>query len=213
MSEPLFVVGDVQGCHAELVDLLQAARFDRQTHRLALVGDLINRGPDSRGVLELARHYDARVVIGNHEDAFLSGVTGETMDRVRAQLGADLAPWTEWMRGLPTFQRVDDGKAGVILVHAGIAPGKRPETSTRAELTRIRAVDGEPWFASWKGPETVIFGHWAKRGKVDLPLAKGLDTGCVYGGKLTGIYWPEAQWVSVPARKTWFDPVAHYPRW
>ena len=213
MPEPLFVVGDVQGCHAELVDLLAAARFDRLTHRLALVGDLINRGPDSRGVLELARSYDARVVIGNHEDAFLSGVTGETMDRVRAQLGADLAPWTEWMRALPTYLRVDDGKAGAILVHAGIAPGKRPETSTRAELTRIRAVDGEPWFASWDGPETVIFGHWAKRGKVDLPLAKGLDTGCVYGGKLTGIYWPEAQWVSVPARKTWFDPVAHYPRW
>jgi hypothetical protein len=45
------------------------------------------------------------------------------------------------------------------------------------------------------------------RGKVDLPLVKGLDTGCVYGGELTGLYWPEQRWLSVPARRQWFDPL------
>ena len=44
-----------------------------------------------------------------------------------------------------------------------------------------------PWFDFWRGPETVVFGHWATRGRVDLPLCKGLDTGCVYGGRLTCI--------------------------
>jgi len=213
MIEPLFVVGDVQGCLTELGDLLAAAKFDRAHHRLAFVGDLINRGPDSRGVLELARQYDAHVVVGNHEEALLAGYAGETMQRVRAQLGPDLEAWLGWMRALPAFLRFDDGAAGMILVHAGVAPGKRPEECTRAELTRIRAVDGKPWFDSWRGPETVIFGHWAKLGKVDRPLAKGLDTGCVYGGQLTGIFWPGGQWVAVPARKVWFDPIAHQARW
>jgi bis(5'-nucleosyl)-tetraphosphatase (symmetrical) len=213
MIEELLVVGDVQGCHQELVDLLATAKFDPARHRLAFVGDLINRGPDSKGVLELARRHDARVVVGNHEDALISGLEGETIDRVRAQLGAELPSWVEWIKSWPTFQRLDDGKSGLILVHAGIAPGKRPEECTRAELTRIRAVDGKPWFESWRGPETVIYGHWAKMGKVDRPLAKGLDTGCVYGGQLTGIFWPSGEWVSVPAKKMWFDPVTHELRW
>jgi hypothetical protein len=213
IAEPLFVVGDVQGCADELSDLLKAAAIDRAPRRLAFVGDLINRGPDSRRVLEIARDYDARVVVGNHEDSLIGGASDGTMARVRQQLGRDVDHWIAWMRGLPTFLRLDDGAAGIILVHAGIAPGKQPEECTRAELTRIRAVDGKPWFDSWQGPQTVLFGHWAKLGKVDRPLAKGLDTGCVYGGRLTGIFWPEAQWVSVPARRVWFDPIEHEPRW
>jgi bis(5'-nucleosyl)-tetraphosphatase (symmetrical) len=213
MNPRYFVVGDVQGCHAELLELLQAAQLDRARHRLAFVGDLINRGPDSRRVLELAREHDALVVVGNHEDALLSGVPGGTLDRVRGQLRRDLDAWMAWMRALPEFLRLPDGGAGAILVHAGIAPGKQPEQCTRAELTRIRNVDGKPWFDSWRGPETVLFGHWARLGKVDRPLVKGLDTGCVYGGRLTGCFWPDGQWVSVPAHKVWFDPVTHQPNW
>lgn len=211
MDRELFIVGDVQGCHAELLDLLAAARFDPARHRLAFVGDLINRGPDSKGVLAVARQHDALVVVGNHEDALLSGFAGETMSRVRAQLGDALDETVAWIRTWPTFVRVPE--LSLIVVHAGIAPGKRPEQCTRAELTRIRAVDGVPWFESWKGPETVVYGHWAKMGKVDRPLTKGLDTGCVYGGQLTGIFWPRAEWVSVPARQMWFDPIKHVARW
>ena len=199
-GEVLFV-GDVQGCAAELHDLLRAAAFDPHRHRLALCGDLINRGPDSAGVLDLARRLDALVVVGNHELALLAGERTSTLDDVRAQLGSSLEGWLGWLRALPAFIRGD----GYVLVHAGIAPGKRPEECTLAELTELRAVDGRPWFESWHGPETVIFGHWAQRGKVDLPLCKGLDTGCVYGGQLTGLWWPRLQWVAVPAHRRWFD--------
>jgi bis(5'-nucleosyl)-tetraphosphatase (symmetrical) len=153
------------------------------------------------------------VVVGNHEDGLLKGHTGGTMDRVRAQLGGELDAWVTWIRTWPTFLRLDDSKRGLIVVHAGIAPGKRPEECTRAELTRIRDVDGKPWFESWNGPETVIYGHWARMGKVDRPLTKGLDSGCVYGGRLTGLWWPRGEWVSVPAEKVWFDPVTHEAYW
>lgn len=199
-TDVLFV-GDVQGCAAELRDLLAVAGFDRQLHRLALCGDLINRGPDSAGVLDLVRRLDAFTVVGNHEVALLEGRATETLDQVRKQLGSSLEDWLAWLGALPTFIRHD----GYILVHAGIAPGKRPEECTREELTELRMVGDRPWFDFWRGPETVIFGHWAQRGKVDLPLCKGLDTGCVYGGRLTGLWWPRCEWVSVPARRCWFD--------
>ena len=212
MNEELFIVGDVQGCHQELLDLLDAARFDPARHQLAFVGDLINRGPDSAGVLAVARRARrARRRRQPRGRRSSRAFAGETMDRVRAQLGSELDATIAWIRTWPTFLRFE--ALSLIVVHAGIAPGKRPEECTRAELTRIRAVDGKPWFDSWRGPETVVFGHWAKLGKVDRPLAKGLDTGCVYGGRLTGIFWPRAEWVSVPARQQWFDPIEHVARW
>jgi len=197
----LLFVGDVQGCAAELHDLLDVAGFDQRRHRLAMVGDLINRGPDSAGVLDLVRRLDALTVMGNHEFALLEGRKTETLDQVRQQLGPSLKDWLAWLESLPTFIRDD----GYILVHAGIAPGKRPEECTRQELTELRMVGNQPWFDFWRGPETVIFGHWAQRGRVDLPLCKGLDTGCVYGGQLTGLWWPRLEWVSVPARRCWCD--------
>ena len=200
MDDILFV-GDVQGCVAELRDLLRVAGFDRRRHRLALCGDLVNRGPDSAGVLRLARDLDALTVLGNHEVALLEGRRSATLDEVRAQLGSALAEWLAWIEARPTFILGD----GYILVHAGIAPGKRPEQCTREELTELRTVDGQPWFDFWRGPETVIFGHWAQRGKVDLERCKGLDTGCVYGGRLTGLWWPRLEWLSVPARHRYFE--------
>ncbi len=207
-APPLFIVGDVQGCADELDDLLRLAARE-PGRRLAFVGDLVNRGPKSRAVLERAVAEDALVVVGNHEDGLLGGKRSDTLERVRAELGADLPRWLAWIGALPTYLAWPD----LILVHAGIAPGKRPEACTRAELTRIREVDGRPWFDAWRGPETVVFGHWSVRGKVDLPLVKGLDTGCVYGGQLTGLSWPEQRWLSVPARRRWFDPIAMTPLW
>jgi hypothetical protein len=201
-----FFVGDVQGCHLELVDLLAAAGFDGARHRLAFVGDLINRGPHSRAVLELARAKDALVVRGNHEDGLLSGHSSVTMDRVRADLDDD---WLAWIASWPLYHRGD----GWLLVHAGIPPGQTPERADAQDLLTVREVAGRPWFDSWSGPETAIFGHWATRGRVDLPLAKGLDTGCVYGRRLTGLWWPECRWVSVPARRVWYDAVRKRPTW
>jgi len=200
VPDTLFI-GDVQGCAVELQDLLRVTGFDRHRHRLAFCGDLINRGPDSAAVLELARRLEATTVIGNHEVSLLEGRRTATLDEVRRQLGPALPEWLAWIESRPTFVRGD----GYILVHAGIAPGKQPEECTREELTELRMVDGQPWFDFWRGPETVVFGHWAQRGKVDLALCKGLDTGCVYGGRLTGLWWPRLEWVSVPAHRRYFE--------
>src|SRR5260370_29453927 len=92
MRDTLFV-GDVQGCATELRNLLDVAGFDPGGHRLALCGDLINRGPDSAGVLDLARRLDALTVLGNHEVALLEGKRTATLDLVRQQLGSALEEW------------------------------------------------------------------------------------------------------------------------
>jgi bis(5'-nucleosyl)-tetraphosphatase (symmetrical) len=204
--KPHLFIGDVQGCHQELLDLLDASGYDRERHQLAFVGDLVNRGPKSRAVVELARDHEALVVRGNHEDALLRGHSSLTMDRVHAELDRE---HVDWIRTWPIFIRTPDW----ILVHGGIPPGETPERADKDDLIRVREVRGRPWFNSWRGPELVVFGHWATRGKVDLPLVKGLDTGCVYGRALTGWWWPENRWVSVPAHRIWFDADAGRPTW
>jgi len=89
----------------------------------------------------------------------------------------------------------------LIVVHAGLEPGKTKLTEMDPlVLMNIRTWDGigknlkkasnPPWYKFFELPKMVVFGHWAKRGLVDLSLFKGLDTGCVYGKKLTG-YCPE----------------------
>ncbi len=139
MRETLFV-GAVKGCAAELQDRLAVSGFEERRHRLAFCGDLINRGPDSLGVLEVARRVDALVVLGNHEVSLLEGERSATLDEVRGQLGSSLGEWLAWLRALPTFIDGD----GYILVHAGIPPGRRPLECTREELTELRTVDGKP---------------------------------------------------------------------
>ena len=64
-----------------------------------------------------------------------------------------------------------------------------------------RSLNNLAWANKWKGPETVLFGHDAARGLQEYDHAMGLDTGCVYGGKLSALILPERRVVSVPARQ------------
>src|SRR5260370_9069075 len=119
MRDTLFV-GDVQGCATELRDLLDVAGFDPGGHRLALCGDLINRGPDSAGVLALARRLDALTVLGNHEVALLEGKRTATLDLVRQQLGSALQEW-----------RAPAASRPPLLPRGGLHP-RRPAPASRA---------------------------------------------------------------------------------
>jgi hypothetical protein len=184
-------VGDVHGCSAELAWLLKMAQADR----VVLVGDLFTKGPDARGVWKLIRRYEAEAVLGNHDALVLRRwrTVGKALDLPRAA--------RDWLESRPLWIE----EPGRIVVHAGIHPQLGLAGTTREMALHMRRFpgrsDADPfWYATWKGPRQVVFGHDAMRGLVRGEHYLGLDTGCVYGGKLTGWLAEEDEILQVPAK-------------
>jgi bis(5'-nucleosyl)-tetraphosphatase (symmetrical) len=116
-------IGDIQGCRAELEELLERLRFDPAADALFPVGDLVNRGPDSLGVLRLARQLGAASVLGNHELHLLQVAAGlravRAGDTFADVLGTDeREELLAWLRSLPFVRVFSD----LYLVHAGLHP-------------------------------------------------------------------------------------------
>ncbi len=243
------VVGDVHGCRVELDALLDRIEF-ASGDRLVFVGDLVARGPDSLGVLDIVRRTGALVVRGNHEEKLLEWRAARTawlhgkaaakppMGKMHRELARSLRP-VDWALLEATPFRVDLPEHGLAVVHAGVIPGipldmQRPET-----LMRIRTVRAKPtgrpkkkskkekgkgehvlWGSVYEGPPQIVFGHNAAPGLQLHRWATGLDTGCVYGGRLTAMVLSEGQrvprtiaarralLVSEPARRMWFVPAS-----
>ncbi len=226
------IVGDVHGCRRELEGLLDRIRF-HSGDRLVFVGDLIARGPDSLGVLDVARRTGALIVRGNHEQKLLdwrnsgdrSVVLGRThMDVARALRDVD------WSLLETSSLWLDLPEHGARVVHAGVLPGVPMELQHPHTLMHIRTVGvrgpkrssakahGIPWATLYTGPPQIIFGHNAVGGLQLHPWATGLDTACVYGGRLTAMVLKKdervplsisrrrALLVSQPAARAYFEP-------
>ncbi|MEY4673809.1 MAG: hypothetical protein RL148_1593 [Planctomycetota bacterium] len=184
-------VGDIQGCLEPLQRLLDAVGFVAGTDVLHPLGDLVNKGPDSEGVLRLLHSLDARPVLGNHDlywlqrgrctdPALRDWLAVQPVVRVHAdlvQVHAGLHPaWTEDMLGSLTPEQVDYA----VNVRYCDAAGNQPADDWPPPGPPYR-----PWDDFYRGSKRVVFGHWARRGLVVRPQCIGLDTGCVYGGKLS----------------------------
>jgi len=129
-----YVVGDIQGCYTEFRQLLDLIAFDPAHDRLWLVGDLVNRGPDSLSVLRTVKSLgDAAVtVLGNHDLHLLIVAAGHRQAHRNDTLSVLLeAPDREellaWLRGLPLVVREDE----LLLVHAGLLPSWTPATAVQ----------------------------------------------------------------------------------
>jgi len=121
----VYAVGDVQGCAAELEELLQRLEFDPATDRLWFVGDLVNRGPQSLQTLRMVRDLGeaAVVVLGNHDLHLLAlRARGERAEpELQAILDApDRQPLLDWLQSRPLLHH--DATLAVTMVHAGLAP-------------------------------------------------------------------------------------------
>jgi bis(5'-nucleosyl)-tetraphosphatase (symmetrical) len=130
----LYAIGDVQGCHAELCQLLELIGFSPRSDRLWLVGDLVNRGPGSLAVLREVKALGAAAVtvLGNHDFHLLTVAAGHARLHKRDTLGPILeAPDREellaWVRSWPLV--VVEGER--LLVHAGLLPSWTPATAQR----------------------------------------------------------------------------------
>ena len=205
MAVPDLIVG-VHGCADELEALIEKATPERAF----LVGDVFTKGPDPFRTWELIRAHNIQSVLGNH-DAYLLEKWGKKSLSKRLRKFCKAAPEArEWLQQLPLIHR--DGK--LVIVHAGVHPHRGPAgTSRKKALVMRRFPMSDPmapfWYdAGWEGPETVVFGHDALRGLVrrekdGVPVAIGLDSGCVYGGQLTGWIPQEDRLLSVPAKHSY----------
>ncbi|MCR9276591.1 MAG: symmetrical bis(5'-nucleosyl)-tetraphosphatase [Pseudomonadaceae bacterium] len=118
-----YAVGDIQGCASEFEDLLDKLRYSPSTDELYLLGDLINRGPDSLAALRRAEALDARVVLGNHDLHWLAIRFGGHKAKRRDTLAdlssaADSAKLADWLLRQPLL--IDTGD--FVLTHAGMPP-------------------------------------------------------------------------------------------
>lgn len=199
-----YVVGDLHGCVAELEALLDALSPTVED-TICFLGDYIDRGPFPRGVIDRLirlRHEGPRCIFlkGNHEDMFLSylglaGQYGESflmngggatladygLEALSASDSATRIPRShlEFLQGLQLQARFGE----FLCVHAGLNPSRPLERQADDDLLWIR---GE--FVNQPHPFglTVLFGHTPFRNVlVDLPYKVGLDTGLVYGNKLS----------------------------
>jgi len=281
----VLVIGDVHGCIDELESLVQHARSvlpegDALFRAVVLVGDMVNKGPDSLGVLRLiqqkAQHESEPwfCIRGNHDNAVLEVALDHDSPKRQKQKYHWLSSVDEaisdhdiiflselpYTLTIPWMTRANETGKGVRIVHAGLVPGislqdqdiydmitlrdvvdlgdhqymsttslvnkdkrttiSRPNLPVVQDVSSAETYSRIPWAHLWKGPETIVFGHDAKRGlqkhyRSDDPpdnpslhdfSAIGLDTGAVYGNRLTGIILPDCIFVSVPSKIT-YSPI------
>jgi diadenosine tetraphosphatase ApaH/serine/threonine PP2A family protein phosphatase len=208
------VVGDIHGCYDELVALVQSVGLG-ESDRLISVGDLVTKGGKSREVLELFIA-DARFssVIGNHDRALLEYWKGERRKKdlkpSQKRCAKELKEWreryAEFFDTLPGY--IDLGSH--VVVHAGLRPGVSLEEQSLDDLTALRTLGpdresrvGTPWYELYDGERVALFGHWPAAAPRRGPRAVGLDTGCVYGHKLTAYVVETGEFHSVPALGTY----------
>lgn len=198
MSDTL-VVGDVHGCADELAAMLALTR----PARLVLVGDLFTKGPDPLGVWALIQRWRAEAVLGNHDLHVL-----ERWPRVCGELPVAALRWLE---GRPLVLEEQGPRGPCVVVHAGLHPTEGvPATSPDVAVSVRRWPSGGEhsanpfWWELYDGAPLVIYGHDARRGLNDRrPRTLGLDSGCVYGGRLTGYLLEQDRLVEVPAARVY----------
>jgi len=146
-----YVVGDIQGCHDEFRQLLDVTGFSPAHDRLWLVGDLVNRGPDSLGVLRTVKALGAAAVtvLGNHDLHLLTVAAGHRKPHRRDTLdsildAADRDELLTWLRTRPLVVREDD----LLLVHAGLLPSWTASTAIMLsrEVEAVLASDAHEDF-------------------------------------------------------------------
>lgn len=193
--DDVYVVGDVHGCLPaleRLVDRLAPTENDL----VVFVGDLVRKGPDSKGVVDFVRERDNfRTVRGNNEEKLVRGTK-----EIDALTDDDLA----WIESLPVAISWD----GALVVHGGVHPDVPLEEHDVDALENTRAMnpgdsyDGPFWFEHYEGPDRVFFGHTVMAHPAVYRYAIGLDTGAVYGGALTAYDLHADELVSVDVEVT-----------
>lgn len=210
-DERIFAVGDIHGCLDHLQQLIRMLPIRKGKDRLVFIGDYIDRGADSQGVVDYVRclqedFCETVFLMGNHEQMFLDYLEGRNAEMFLYNGGletlvsyglhgrkevspADLPPGhLTFFQNLRPYYESDE----FILVHAGLRPGIPLSEQSLDDLLWIRFefIKNDYDFG-----KNVIFGHTPLSKTVPFYGAKkvGIDTGAVYGGRLTCLELPSMQ--------------------
>src|ERR1022692_1212942 len=245
---PFDVIGDVHGCRAELELLLTELGYEltrdaggqavggrhRDGRRAVFVGDLVDRGPDTPGVLRLVigmvSDGSALCVSGNHEAKLLRALRGRDVQVTHglaeslAQLAAEPAEFRaeveSFLDRLISHYVRDGGK--LVVAHAGLIERLQGRASGRVrEFCLYGQTTGEtdefglpvryPWASDYRGAAMVLYGHTPVPEPEWVNGTLCLDTGCVFGGRLTALRYPEREIVSTPAARVYYAPARPFP--
>jgi protein phosphatase len=240
---PFDIVGDVHGCFDELSALLTKLGYRVEAEgegaelsyevsppdgrKTIFLGDLVDRGPNTPGVLRLVMGMvekgQALCVPGNHDIKLMRKLTGknvqiahglaESLAQLEQESPAFLERAAQFIDGLVSHYVLDDGK--LVVAHAGLreemqgrGSGAVREFALYGETTGETDEFGLPvrynWAAEYRGKAMVVYGHTPVPEAEWLNNTINIDTGCVMGGKLTALRYPERELVSVPAAQTYY---------
>jgi protein phosphatase len=241
---PFDIIGDIHGCFGEACELLSKLgyRVDSETCRTApptgrraiFLGDLVDRGPDTPGVLKLVMNMvqsgQALCVPGNHDIKLLRKLKGkdvsithglaESLSQLEREMPAFVESVARFIETRVSHYVLDGGK--LVVAHAGMKEELQGQESSKSRHFALYGdttgeIDefGLPvrlnWAAHYRGRAMVVYGHvpvaeavW-QNGTIDI------DTGCVFGGKLTALRYPEKELVQVPARRIYYKPARPFP--
>jgi protein phosphatase len=197
--------------------------------RVLFVGDLTDRGPDSPEVLRLAMDMvdagTALCVAGNHDDKLyrhlkgnkvkVSHGLGETLEQLGREPPAFVARVRAFLEGLPSHLVLDGGR--LVVAHAGLREDLQGGVSKRVDAFALYGdTSGETdefglpvrgdWGAAYRGRAAVVYGHTPVAEPRWVKDTINIDTGCVFGGRLTALRWPERELLSVPAARQYCEP-------
>jgi protein phosphatase len=244
---PFDVIGDVHGCRAELEQLLDKLGYaivrdgagrpvgaSHPARRAVFLGDLVDRGPDTPGVLRLVMGMvaagSAFCVPGNHEAKLLRALRGRnvkrshgldaSMEQLEAETEEFRAQVDRFIDGLISHYVLDGGR--LVVAHAGLIERYHGRASGRVrEFCLYGQTTGEtdeyglpvryPWAQEYRGQALVLYGHTPVPETEWLNNTLCLDTGCVFGGRLTALNYPERTLVSVAAARVYHPPAKPFP--
>ena len=205
-----------------------------QGRRVVFLGDLVDRGPRAVDVLSIAKHMvesgDAFCVPGNHDAKLLRKLRGKNV-RIAYGLAETLADieaidetvrpifckqLADFLDSLVSHYVFDHGQ--LVVAHAGLkeefhgrGSGRVREFALYGETTGETDEFGLPvrydWAAEYRGRAMVVYGHTPVPEPEWLNRTINIDTGCVFGGNLTALRYPEQELVSVPAQRMYADPI------
>jgi len=204
----IFAIGDIHGCLDKLKTLLGMIQLDWDKDLMVFLGDYVDRGPDSQGVIELLldlkkEHADRLIFLkGNHEWMFMQFLKGEehdlflqnggrkTLESYSVEKGRIDIPQShrDFLDHLDLYFETDD----YIFVHAGLRPYISISEQSPEDFLWIRSHFLK---SSYDWGKRVIFGHT----QFSVPLIEankvGIDTGAVYGGRLTCLVLPDFEFM------------------